>query len=55
MRLCLSVFLIFCILRWKETATGGDQLKLMLLKILQKLTEKRMCWSLFFNEIASGA
>ena len=40
---------MFCISWRKEAATGGGQLKVMFLKISQKLTGKHLCRSLYFN------
>ena len=44
---------MFCFLWRKEAATEGGQLKGMPLKILQKLTGKYQCRSLYFNEVAA--
>ena len=45
---------MFCILYWREVATGGGQLKEMFEQISQKLKGEHLCWSLDFNKVASG-
>ena len=54
MFLCMFIFHIHILWR-KKAATGGGQLKRMFLQISQKVAEKPLCRSFYFNGVASGA